>query len=69
MARQARAIAFANDDRADLRPLESGQHIDQRRLAGAVRSDQAENFAALQRDADLIDGDEAAEADAHRLRR
>ena len=69
VARQACAIAFADDDRADLRPLESGQHIDQRRLAGAVRSDEAENFPALQRDADLIDGDEAAEPDAHRLRR
>src|SRR4029077_18851967 len=38
VARQARAIAFADDDRADLRPLESGQHIDQRRLASSVRS-------------------------------
>src|SRR5262249_16981506 len=69
VARQTGAIALSNDDRADLRPLESPQHIDQRRLAGAVRSDKAENFPASQGDADLVDGDEAAEPDAHCLRR
>ena len=69
MARQAPAITLADDDGAGLRPLKSGQHVDQRGLAGAVRPDQAEDFAALQGDADLIDGDEAAEPDADRLRR
>ena len=50
-----------------VRPLEAGEDIDQRRLAGAVRSDQAEHLAALQSvSVDLIDGDEAAEADASR---
>ena len=49
--------------------LKSGQDVHERRLAGAVWSDETENFAALEPYADLIDGNKAAEPDAHRLRR
>ena len=69
VARQTGAVAFADHDRAGERPLESGQHVDQGRLAGAVRADQSEDLAALEPDTDLIDGNQAAEPDAHRLRR
>ena len=68
MARQPGTIAFANDDRAGQRPLEAGEDVDQRRLAGAVRADQAEDLAAVEPDTDLIDRQEAAEPDGHTLR-
>ena len=47
VAGQSGAVAFADDDGAGERPLESREHVDQCGLAGAVRADQAENFAAL----------------------
>jgi len=43
----------------------AGDKIERRRLAGTVGSDQPENFAAREREAQVIDGDEAAEGLAH----
>ena len=68
MARQPGAIAFADHDRAGERPLEAGEDIDQRGLAGAVRADQAEDLAAVEPDTDLVDRHETAEPDGHTLR-
>ena len=68
MARQARTVAFADDDGACQRPLEAGEDVDQRRLAGAVRADQSENLAAFEPDTDFIDCDETAKPDGHTLR-
>src|SRR5262249_10212988 len=68
VTRQARAITLGDENGAELRPLKAGQHVDQGGLAGTIRADQAENFAAPQGDADLIDGHQAAEPDAYRLR-
>ena len=68
MARQPGTIAFADDDRAGQRPLEAGEHVDQRRLAGAVRADQAEDLAALSRMLTSSTATQAAEPDGHTLR-
>ena len=37
------------------------QHVNERRLAGAVRADQAANFTASHRNVDAIESDETAE--------
>ena len=39
----------------------SGQHLHRRRLAAAIRSEEAENFAAADAKTDVIHGDESAE--------
>ena len=44
----------------------AGQQVERRALARAVRADQAENAAGGRREADIVDGDEAAEDLAHR---
>ncbi len=68
VARQTGAIAFADRDRAGERPLESGEDIDEGRLAGAVRPDEPENFAAIEPNADLVNRYEPAKPDTHLLR-
>ena len=58
-------VAFA-------RLIESAQAIEQRRLAGAIRSDQPENLPALHVEGDAVQRDDAAEHDAdvvHRKQR
>jgi hypothetical protein len=69
VARQLRTVALTDGDGAGERPLEPGQDVDQRRLAGTVRPNEPKNLAALEPNTDLIDGEEAAEPDAHRVRR
>ena len=51
--RPARDVAALELDRAARRPVEAAEHVDERRLAGAVRADQADDLAApqLERDA------------------
>ena len=43
------------------RLVDAGQHVEEGRLAGAVRADQADDRAARDREVDVVDGDEAAE--------
>src|ERR1700733_1003008 len=62
------AIALADKNAAGERPLKTGKDIDQRGLAGAVRTDEAEDLAPLQRHTDVIYRDEAAEADGYATR-
>ena len=69
MAGQGSAVAFADTDGAGQRTLKSREDVDQSGLAGAVWADKPEDLPALKPDTDLIDGNEAAEPDAHRLRR
>jgi hypothetical protein len=45
MRRQARDRPALEIDLAGLRPIEAGDDVDARRLAGAVRADEAENLA------------------------
>ena len=49
--------------------LEAREHVDQRRLAGAVRADQAEDLAGAQLEVDAVDRLDALEVDADRRRR
>ncbi len=52
-----------------MRPLEAGQHVDQRRLAGAVRPDQAEHLAGREGERHVVNRDQPAEADGNTLGR
>ena len=54
---------FAGEhDRARIRRHCAGDHVEQRRLAGAVRADDGEDRARRHRKADPVDRDQAAEA-------
>ena len=44
------------------RRQQAGQHLHRRGLAAAVRAEEAEDLAALDREADVVDGGEVAEA-------
>ena len=59
---QRGAVAASDLDRSKCRN-ETGESLDQRGLAGAVRSDQGHQFAGGQREADIVDDGAAAEAD------
>ena len=50
----------ANSTATIVRPQRAGDAIDQRGLAGAVRSDQAEALALADFDVDIVQRDEAA---------
>jgi hypothetical protein len=54
-------------DLARRRRLQPRHRPQQRRLAGAVGPDQAEQIAAAEREGDVVDGDERAELHAQRL--
>ena len=60
--RQPREIAPVELDAARVAD-EAGDRVDERRLAGAVRPDQADELALLDVDVDVVDGAHAAEAD------
>ena len=63
--RRARQDARAfHQDIAGARLIESGETVEQRRLAGAVRSDQAEDCALVHVEGHAIQRDDAAEHDA-----
>ena len=56
---------FAVDqDLAGIGRAGPGQGTDQRRLAGAVAADEADDLARIEVDADAVDGVDAAERDA-----
>ncbi|MNU05276.1 hypothetical protein D3C72_2500140 [compost metagenome] len=42
--------------------MHARNHIDQRRFAGAVVTDQGDDLARLDREAEILDGDDAAKA-------
>ena len=60
--RQARDVLAVEPDRAFGRRQHARDQVEQRRLAGAVRADQADDLAAADRDRDVAVGDQAAEA-------
>ena len=63
--RRARQDAYAfHQDIAGARLIESGEAVEQRRLAGAVRSDQAEDCALVHVKGHAVQRDDAAEHDA-----
>ena len=66
---QRRDLLAAEHDGAGRRPLEAGEHVDERRLAGAVRADQPEDLALPQLEVDAVERLDAADvhADVSRL--
>ena len=59
--RLAGDVVAVEDDPAGGRLVDAGEHVEERRLAGAVRADQADDRAARDREVDVVDGDEPAE--------
>ena len=51
-----RHVLALKPDAAGGRPMHAGHQIDQRGLAGAVRADQRDDLALLQREAQVVDG-------------
>ena len=51
--RPARDVAALELDGARRRPVEAAEHVDERRLAGAVRADQPDDLAAAQLERDV----------------
>jgi hypothetical protein len=46
-----------------MRPLETREDVDERGLAGAIGTDQADDFASPEPEANFAKGEDAAEAD------
>src|SRR5215472_16751504 len=63
--RQMRAVAALERDRALVGVIEAADGVEQGGLAGAIRADDRHDLAALDAQADPIDGDESAEPHAH----
>ena len=61
-----RDVLAAQHDAAARRALEPGEHVHERRLAGAVGADQAEDPPSLQRQIDAVDGLHAADVNPDR---
>jgi hypothetical protein len=66
LGREADALVL---DLAAGRGVDPADQVEDRRLAGAVRADQGEDLAAADVEADVVDGDDAAEAHAEMARR
>ena len=54
-------VEAVDERRARGRRQQRRQHADERRLAGAVRAEQAEDLALFDGEADAVDGGEVAE--------
>src|SRR5439155_5943777 len=61
MWRLAGDVLAVEDDPAGRRLVDAGQHVEERRLAGAVRPDQRDDRAARDREVDVVRRDETAE--------
>src|SRR5205814_9741669 len=59
--REVEQRAAVENDLAGGRIVEPAEAIEERRLAGAVRADEADDGAALDVEAELVEGDNAAE--------
>src|SRR5262249_60014210 len=62
VAGRARDVAPLEEDPARRRLVEPGDAVHERRLAGAVRPDDADDLATLHGEVDLAAGDQPAEA-------
>ncbi len=60
--RQGRDILAGEGDRAAIGPVEAGDHVEERRLARAIRADQAGEAALGDGDVDAIEDADAVEA-------
>ena len=66
--RLAGDVLAEEHDRPGRRLVDAGEHVEERRLAGAVRPDQRDHLAARHGEVDVVHRDEAAELLAHVLR-
>src|SRR5581483_4214493 len=66
--RPVREILVREDDSARRRLVDAGEHVEERRLSGAVRADEADDRPLWHDEVDIVDRDEAAELLAHRKR-
>ena len=62
VGRQPGDVGAVDQDLALGRLLEAGDHPQRRRLAAAARAEQREELALADREAELVDGGEVAEA-------
>ena len=62
---QASDVVSVEDDPAGIERLEAGDQVEQRRLAGAVRPDDAEDLALVHVEGDVRVGGQAAVALGH----
>ena len=67
--RRVQQGAAVEDDVARVEAVEPRDHVERRRLAGAVRPDQAGDRALLGVEGDVVQGDDAAEAQRRVLQR
>src|SRR6202012_4633464 len=58
-------VAAPDPDRALRRPLNAGDDVEEGRLAGSVRTDQTGQRARIGLHRDVVDRDQATEADDH----
>src|SRR5581483_761747 len=65
--RPPRHVLAGEEDGARRRLVDAGQHVEERRLARAVRADQADDRAGGDAEVDVVDRDEAAELLAQAL--
>ncbi len=68
VGRLVRDVVAVELDHARRRLVDAREHVEERRLARAVRADQADDRLARDDEVDVVDGDEAAELLAHLLR-
>jgi hypothetical protein len=61
MGRGAANFPTVQPDRAGVGHQGAGQHIEDRALAGPIRSDQPENFTLIKIEIHVVDGCEATE--------
>src|SRR5207237_6547974 len=54
-------VAIAELDRASVREVEAAEHVDERRLAGAVRPDQADDLVPVQLNRHIAERPDALE--------
>src|SRR5580698_10208942 len=60
--RPTRDLPAVDPDRSDIGPLDAEDRLHHRRLACSVRPDQLENFAGMNREADVLNRRETAES-------
>src|SRR5438094_147025 len=61
VGRRSQQALAGEGDLARIRAVQAGDQVEERRLAGAVRADQPGNLALLDRERDVVDGDDASE--------
>ena len=61
VGRLAGHVLAVEHDPAGGRPVDAGEHVEERGLARAVRADQRNDRAARNREVDVVRGDETAE--------